>query len=63
MHDLKLVKAEDIARLLKMSTRHVAERITYESDFPKPFVFNGKGSRRWLAEEVEEWVRGRQLRS
>lgn len=62
MHDINLIRAEDIARTLQMSVRHIAERVTLQPGFPKPYVFNGKGTRRWDAEEVAEWIRGQQLR-
>lgn len=60
--EFNFVTAEDIARLLSLSKRHVAERITNEPGFPKPFVFKGRGARRWQREEVTQWIRNRQLR-
>lgn len=48
------VNAGQIAELIQMSKRHVAERVTQRKDFPKARRI---GARRiWKASEVEKWI-------
>lgn len=54
----ELITAEEIADLLCISRRQVAERICYEPDFPPAYQF-GRKLRRWNRDEVEDWIRSR----
>lgn len=52
-----LLTAEDIAAILRMSVRHVRDRIVYRADFPRPYVMlGGPRTRRWRRQDVERWL-------
>lgn len=55
----ELMTTEDIASLLKLAKRQVAERVTKRKDFPRPYVIGG--ARRWNREEVFQWVEERRV--
>lgn len=54
-----LMKAEDIAALLQVSTRVVSETYAMRPDFPTPIRLpsvSGQGRYRWKREEVMAWI-------
>lgn len=57
MSDEELLTATEIAKMIKLSPRHVAERVTHRPDFPSPRRFGH--IRRWRKEDVRTWIEGR----
>ena len=54
-----LMKAEDIAKILQVSTRHVSEGYAMQPGFPTPIrlpASNGKGLYRWRRADIMEWI-------
>jgi predicted DNA-binding transcriptional regulator AlpA len=54
-----LLNATDIADILRVAPRVVAEKYAMQPDFPKPIrlpSLKGKGHLRWRAEEINEWI-------
>jgi len=54
---MNLIKVDDIAEILDMTKRHVAERITKQKGFPTPYCFGGAKSRRWDRAEFYAWLK------
>jgi predicted DNA-binding transcriptional regulator AlpA len=52
-----LMKPEDIASAMQISTRHFAERISHQPGFPRPIMVGSR--RRWLKRDIERWLEGR----
>lgn len=58
----ELWKVVDIATYLKLSVSSVQSRVICRDDFPSPIyipsvTLNGKGGKRWYADEVIEWAK------
>lgn len=56
-----LLKAEDIAAIIGVSARQVAERYAALPSFPRPIRLpspKGRGVMRWRKGEVLEWIDG-----
>lgn len=53
----EMLTAKEIAGLIKMNEKHVADRITHRADFPKPRRIGRV--RRWTREEVIAWIESR----
>ena len=53
----ELLTAKEIADQLKLAPRYVAERLSKTDGFPTPYKFGS--SRRWNADEFEEWMKSR----
>ena len=51
-----------IAEFLRVTRRHVTNRLTKSPDFPRPVIDRGARLRFWLFGDVEEWARGDQRR-
>lgn len=49
------IDAAGVAAMIGMSTRHLAERVAYRPDFPKPARVAG-GERKWRMDEVQRWM-------
>lgn len=62
--DKVLWDAEDIGNYLKVSARHVAERIACRPEFPKAIYLPTAGgvhaNRRWRAAEIIKWTESKQ---
>lgn len=54
---MKLITAKQIADLLQLAPRYVAEKLTKRSDFPKPYRIGA--CRRWPESEVFSWLEKR----
>ena len=54
-NDEILWTCQDVAAYLLLSYSHVRNRLIYEPGFPKPRRLGGR-TKRWVAEEVKEWV-------
>lgn len=55
----ELYTASDIAKILRVSTRQVAERYAYAPGFPRPIRLpsqKGQGMMRWIASEITDWI-------
>ena len=52
--DDDLIDTAEIARMLGLSKRNVAERTTHQPDFPAPFRY--ATARRWKRQEVVDWI-------
>lgn len=55
----KMLTTEELAELLRLSKRQVAERVTKRKDFPRPFQIGG--ARRWYEHEVMQWLEERRV--
>ena len=53
----ELLTVPEIADILKLSKRHVSERLTQGDDFPKPYIIGS--ARRYSKIEVLEWLRNK----
>ena len=51
---MNLITARDIATRLKLSPRHVAERLTLKEGFPNPYKIGS--ARRWDEDEFNNWL-------
>ena len=54
--------AADIAQWLKLSQRHVAERLVHEVNFPQP-ILGARRKQRWLRDEVVQWAQSKSAMS
>ena len=54
--------AEEIAAWLRLSKRHVAERVVHEKGFPQP-ILGERRKQRWLKESVIEWAQSKSAMS
>ena len=52
--DAELWTTAEIAEFLRLSVKHVQDRVTHDPTFPK--ARRVMGSRRWVAQEIREWV-------
>lgn len=59
---MDLIKVDEIAGILVMTKRHVAERITKQKGFPSPYCFGGAKSRRWERSEFFAWLKKQKVR-
>lgn len=51
------LSAAQVAALLGMSVKHLAERVAFRPDFPKPSRPGGpKGERKWRMDEVQRYM-------
>lgn len=50
--------AKEIAEWLRLSQRHVADRLVHDPRFPRPLK-GCVGKKRWIKDEVVEWVMSR----
>lgn len=56
-----MLKAADIAAMLQVAPRVVAEKYAMRPDFPKPYRLpsaKGQGHNRWKKEDIEAWIEG-----
>ena len=56
---MKLLDEQAIAELLGLSHSHIRQHVVTTPKFPKPLEIPGRGRRtvrRWIAEEVEEYL-------
>lgn len=51
---LDLITVEEIAEMVRLTKRQVAERTTHLPDFPRAYVIGG--ARRWDREDVRLWI-------
>lgn len=52
---------DEVGKYLKVSSRHVSERLACRPDFPKVIRLpseSGRGVKRWKAQEVINWAEG-----
>lgn len=54
-----MLTVEEIAALLKMAKRTVAEKLTKRRDFPRPYQIGG--IRRWSEAEFMKWLEERRV--
>lgn len=55
--DNTYITAKEIAQIVPLSARHIAERVTHRKDFPLPYRI---GKRRfWKRSVVLEWIEKR----
>lgn len=47
-----------IAEFLRVTRKHVTNRLTKSPDFPRPVIDRGRRLRFWLFADVEAWARG-----
>ena len=51
---VELLTVHEIADILKLSKRHVQDRVVHQASFPEPYVIGG--SRRWDKKDLFEWL-------
>jgi len=54
---------EDIAKALKVSTRHAREKVVTRADFPRPAVALSRKMRRWDSADVQRWMESQRKRA
>lgn len=53
----ELLTVDELAALLKLAKRTVAEKLTLRKDFPRAYQIGG--ARRWREDEVLRWLESR----
>lgn len=56
---MKLLRAEEVGRMLSLHKNTVFLKAREEADFPKPIKFSARCTR-WRLEDIENWVAAKQ---
>jgi predicted DNA-binding transcriptional regulator AlpA len=52
---MELIRANEVAKILGLKPRYVAEKLVHNPDFPVAYRILG-GSRKWNKDEILNWL-------
>ena len=52
----ELIPAAQVAHILGLKPRYVAEKLVHKPDFPVAYRILGVGARKWKESEIRQWL-------